>query len=137
MTKQWSLFLRKHTGIYSNTPKLIPLNATYPFSAFRCQCQQLNNNTVAHGSCTTYVRVRRSKHDSVPCSCAGAPDQRWYKGHAPQKSVDGSSCEVNRSKFFAVYTLHLVVLTFSAIYGLFLGSPPSDQLNSNCSSVLP
>ena len=36
------------------------------------------------------------------CACACvclSPDQRWYKGHAPPKSEDGSSSEVSRPKF--------------------------------------
>ena len=44
---------------------------------------------------------------------------------------------VVRQFYFAVDTLHLVVLTFPAVYGPFLGSPPLRQLNSERSGVLP
>ena len=52
----------------------------------------------------------RSSTCWVLCVCVCRKDQRFYKGHAPLKSEDGSSSEVNSPEFSAVLPFLLHVL---------------------------
>ena len=66
-----------------------------------------NNCQEQHMGCVQLLRGREREGASTKgfchlCACACVcllPDQRWYKGHAPPKSEDGWSSEVNRLEF--------------------------------------